>query len=83
MVGWPNGSPGPDDTDNAARFRTRPEARSESRWINTGRIADADTTYLVNVEAVVNLDSLQLVGEYGHLWVDRDARRAARVCRRW
>jgi len=73
MVGWPNGSPGPDDTPNAARYRTRPEARSQSRWITTDRIGGAENNYLVSLEAVVNLDSLQLVGEYGHVWVTRDS----------
>ncbi len=69
-VGWPDGDPDARDV-NEARYRTRPEARTAARWINTGRIAGAKNMYLVGVEGVVNLGALQLVGEYQSTWVDR------------
>lgn len=70
-VAWPDGSSNAADAPNEARFRTRPEARSQSRWIDTGRIAGADRFYIVGLEGVVNLDPVQLVGEYLNGWVDR------------
>ncbi len=66
-----------DSTDNAnneneARFRTRPEARSRNRWLDTGRIAGADYFNLLGLEGVVNLGVVQVVGEYQRTWVDRE-----------
>ena len=58
---------------NEARFRTRPEARSENRWLNTGRIAGADYYDLLGLEGVVNVGPVQVVGEYQSNWVSRDA----------
>jgi phosphate-selective porin OprO/OprP len=57
---------------NEARFRTRPEARSTSRWLDTGRIAGADTYRMFGLEGVVNVGALQVVGEYQNLQLDRD-----------
>ncbi len=57
---------------NEARYRTRPEARSSNRWIDTGRIAGADYQDLVGVEGVVNVGALQVVGEYQSVWVNRE-----------
>lgn len=56
---------------NEARFRTRPEARSESRWLDTGIIDLAKDYDLVGLENVINLGPLQLVGEYQNVWLDR------------
>jgi len=56
---------------NAARYRTRPEARSDNRWLNTGRIAGADKGYLGAVEGVLNVGALNLTAEYQGLNVDR------------
>lgn len=58
--------------DNEARFRTRPEARSESRWLDTGSIAFADWYQLLGLEAVVNLGPWQCVGEYQNVWLQRE-----------
>lgn len=55
-----------------ARFRTRPEARTSSRWIDTGGIAGADSYALLGLEGVVNVGPVQVVGEYMHSWVDRN-----------
>ncbi|QDV75993.1 Phosphate-selective porin O and P [Botrimarina mediterranea] len=54
-----------------ARFRTRPEARTESRWYDTGVIPGADDYELLAFESVVNLGPWQLVGEQQTIWVDR------------
>ena len=66
-----NGGTGPDA--NEARFRHRPEARTATRWIDTGRIAGTDDYHLLGLESVINLGPLQLVGEWQHIWLDRDA----------
>lgn len=66
-----------DSTDNGnntneARFRTRPEARSRNRWLDTGRIAGADSFNLLGLEGVINVGRVQVVGEYQRTWVDRE-----------
>lgn len=59
--------------DNEARFRHRPEARSNSRWLDTGRIAGADWYNLLGFESLLNFGPLQLVGEYQNTWMQRDS----------
>jgi phosphate-selective porin OprO/OprP len=54
-----------------ARFRSRPEARSENRWLDTGVIPGADDFQLLAFESVVNLGPWQLVGEQQTIWVNR------------
>ena len=56
---------------NEARFRTRPEARTLTRWLDTGRIDGADNYELLGVENVWNFGPLQIAAEYQHLWVQR------------
>ncbi|MGB7344345.1 MAG: porin [Pirellulaceae bacterium] len=58
---------------NEARFRTRPEARSSNRWLNTGRIDGADHFELLGLEGVVNVGAVQIVGEYQNVWMSREA----------
>lgn len=58
---------------NEARFRHRPEARSTSRWLDTGRIAYADWYELLGLEGVVNVGPFQLVGEYQQMWLQRES----------
>ena len=65
-----NGGTGPDQ--NETRFRSRPEARSATRWIDTGRIAGADSYHLLGLENVWNFGPLQFVGEYQNIWLKRD-----------
>ncbi len=55
-LAFPGG--GPD-----GRFRTRPEARSGQRWIDTGAL-NANRYTLFGVEGVVNVGALQVVAEY-------------------
>jgi phosphate-selective porin OprO/OprP len=57
---------------NEARFRTRPEARSDTRWLNTGRIAGAEWFEQIGVESMTNIGALQLTGEYLATFVQRD-----------
>lgn len=59
-----------DDT-SASQWRTRPESRSDGRWLDTGRIANANETALIGLETLANIGSLQLSGEYMRLNVDR------------
>ncbi len=68
----PDGSNRPGRATNEARFRSRPEARSASRWIDTGTIDGADNYGMLGVENVWNFGPLQLVGEYQNLWLDRN-----------
>lgn len=62
-----------DSNANQARFRTRPMARTDSRWLDTGAIDGAEWFEHVGVETVVNVGSVQFVGEYITAWVQRDA----------
>jgi phosphate-selective porin OprO/OprP len=55
-----------------ARFRTRPEARSDARWLDTGVIAGAEHYSLLGAENVLNFGPLQVVAEYLNVWVHRE-----------
>ncbi len=54
-----------------ARFRHRPEARTDARWLDTGVIPNSDDYSLLGLEGVVNLGAWQLVAEYQKIWLDR------------
>lgn len=58
---------------NESRYRTRPEARSSNRWLDTGRIVGADRNQLVGVESVLNVGSLNLTSEYQATRTHREA----------
>lgn len=62
-----------DDNENEARFRTRPLARSDSRWYDTGRIDGAENFEQLGLETIVNVGALQITGELINTWVQRDA----------
>lgn len=68
----PAGHAGP-TYENEARFRTRPEARSNQRWLNTGHIAGAQWYELIACEKVLNVGPLQFVGELQNVFLQRDA----------
>lgn len=68
-----NGVPNPQISPNEARFRTRPEARTQQRWLNTGRIDGADDYLLMGLESVVNLGPFQWVAEYQNVSLSRTA----------
>lgn len=55
---------GADGDPNLARFRARPELRTVNRWVNTGRIANAEYGFQEAAELVLNLGSLAVVAEY-------------------
>lgn len=63
---------GDDPVNNTARFRSRPEARTTERWLDTGPIAGAHTYELIGLEALLNLGPFQAVSEYQQVWVQRD-----------
>lgn len=72
-IAKPDGDNFPNDTNaNEGRFRTRPLARSDSRWLDTGRIAGADWYEILAMESVLNLGRLQLTGEYMANFMQRD-----------
>lgn len=73
MVARPDGDAFAADTNsNDARFRTRAEIRSASRWLNTGRIAGATWYETMGLESIINVGPLQVVGEYQMNWTQRD-----------
>ncbi len=67
-----DGSLDDDDNANEARFRTRPLARSSSRWWNTGRILGANRYQQLAFESMLNIGAFQLTGEWINTWVQRD-----------
>ncbi len=67
-----DGSLDDDDNANEARFRTRPLARSSSRWWNTGRILGANRYQQLAFESMLNVGAFQLTGEWINTWVQRD-----------
>ena len=69
MFAKPNGD---NPSDNAARFRTREEARTETQWLDTGKIAGADWYEVMGLESILNVGAFQLTGEYMTTWVQRD-----------
>lgn len=65
------GGPGAPNGSSQARFRTRPEGRTDERWFDTGRISGAGTYELLGLEGAINLGALSIVGEYQNLWLQR------------
>ena len=62
-----------DQDPNEARFRTRPLARSDSRWYNTDRIVGASNYEQIGLETILNIGAFQTTGEYIFNAVQRDA----------
>lgn len=69
---FPDSDPSSGDSASQARFRSRPEARSDSRWIDTGVIPEVDTYTLVGLEAVANFGPTQITAEAIGTHVFRD-----------
>ncbi len=65
--------PGGDNTESQAFFQSKPEARTGTDWINTGVIPGSKSYQLTAVESVVNVGALQLVGEWMHVGMQREA----------
>lgn len=55
--------------NNVARFRTRPEGRTQRRWLDTGRIPGTQSYEIVSMESVFNLGRFQVAGELMNLWL--------------
>ena len=74
MYARPDGDVFPGDSNgNEARFRTRAEARSDTRWLNTNAIAGASDYQILGLETIVNVGRLQACAEYQHNWTQRTA----------
>lgn len=58
-------------SNNQARYRTRPEARSDSRWLDTDRIAGADRNSVFGLESIVNIGAFSWTSEYLQTKVER------------
>ncbi|PQO42377.1 OprO/OprP family phosphate-selective porin [Blastopirellula marina] len=56
----------------ADRFRTRPEARTDGKWFDTG-VLGASNYQLLGLEGVVNVGALSVVGEYQTVHANRSA----------
>lgn len=75
MIAKPDGDVDPGDTNrNEGRFRTRPEARSSIRWIDTGRIPGADWYEILGLEFMYNEGPFHITAEYQGTWMQRDNR---------
>ena len=61
-----------DQNANQGRFRTRPLARSDSRWWNTGRIGGADHYQQFGYESMLNIGAFQVTSEYFGTTLQRD-----------
>ena len=70
---WPDGDADTTrgDAPNEARFDTKPEADSQSRWIDTGRISGANHYGLLGLEGVVNMGPTQFTAEVQGAQVER------------
>ncbi|MCA8990732.1 MAG: ATPase [Planctomycetaceae bacterium] len=74
MVAVPDGNATAAVTNvNEARFRSRPEGRSASAWIDTGRIAGAEAFEILGLEYMQNFGPLHVCGEYQFNWLQRNA----------
>lgn len=73
MYAKPDGDRSSADTNNnEGRFRTRTENRSDTRWLDTGRIAGISDYEILAVEALLNVGAFQVVSEYQTNWSQRD-----------
>ena len=61
--------------DGIELYKTRPEARSDARWLNTGRIKDAEMSSMFGLEYLLNIGAFQFCGEYLNSTVSRKNQR--------
>ena len=64
--------PDGDSDNNAARFFTRPEARTSNRWIDSGQIAGAEWYEVIAAEHVLNIGPLQFCAEAQNVFLQRE-----------
>jgi len=62
-----------DSDTNVARFAARPEARTSSRWVDTGYIDGAQWYEQFALESVLNIGAVQFSGEFMATAVQRDS----------
>lgn len=73
MAARPDGDDNDSNTNsNEGRFRTRVGARTDERWLNTGRIDGAETYQILGLEGIFNAGPFQLVSEFQHTWLQRE-----------
>ncbi|MCA9032712.1 MAG: ATPase, partial [Planctomycetaceae bacterium] len=73
MIAVPDGTATPAVTNvNEARFRSRPEARSASRWLDTGAIAGTEVYEILALEGMYNAGPFHVTGEYQCNWLQRN-----------
>ena len=73
MIARPDGNRTASATNaNEGRFRTRPESRTEMRWLDTGAIRGAEWYEILGVESILNVGPVQFTGEYQWNWLQRD-----------
>jgi phosphate-selective porin OprO/OprP len=70
-IAFPDSSPNTGDAAFSGEFQTRPEARSSSRWLDTGVISDVDNHILAGLESATNFGPTQIVAEFMNTWVQR------------
>lgn len=58
--------------DNVNRYRTRPESRTTSRWLDTGFIDGSEANSLIGLETVFNVGAFQMTAEYLQTFVNRE-----------
>ena len=75
----PDGNPRPGRAKNEARFRTEPEARTDSTWLDTLEIRGASQYGILGLENVINIGRFQFCTECMNLWLDRDPARGDEI----
>ena len=71
-IAYPDGNDQGGETNaNEAIFRTRPEAVTTRRWLDTDRIDFANDFELGTLESVINVGPFQVGGEYQYIWLNR------------
>ena len=68
-----------DGGSSETRFRQRGEARHNSRWINSGKIDDANNYEILALEWAHNKGPLQIVAEFQNLWMHTDGGETANL----
>jgi phosphate-selective porin OprO/OprP len=76
---WPDGDADTSDGDasNQSRFDTRPEARSQEPWLDTGTITGAHHQGILGLEGLLNLGPTQITAEIEGARVARSGARDA------
>ena len=68
-----------DEGSTETRFRSRPEARSSQRWLNTGVQVDAASYDVLGLEGVLNFGPVQMVAEVQNNWMTMNSGQQIRM----